>query len=85
MQRCMHAQALAGRVYRPHRPRATALYQCAARNAPELKAVGRFGRRVEENVIARFLACGDPWHGFARIYCDQCRHTCILAFFCKER
>jgi hypothetical protein len=50
-----------------------------------LRAGGRFGRRVEENVIGRFLACGDPQHGFARIYCDQCRHACILAFSCKAR
>ena len=33
----------------------------------------------------RFLACGDPQHGFARIYCDHCRHACILAFSCKAR
>jgi hypothetical protein len=50
-----------------------------------LKAGGRFGRRVEENVIGRFLACGDPQHGFARIYCRQCRYACILAFSCKAR
>jgi hypothetical protein len=75
----------AGRVYRPRKPRATALYQCAARHAPELRTGGRFGRRVEENVIERFLACGDPQHGFARIYCDHCRHGFILAFSCKAR
>ena len=63
----------------------SALYQCAARHAPELKAGGRFGRRVEENVIERFLECGDPHHGFARLYCAQCRHGCILAFSCKAR
>jgi len=34
----MHApQTSAGRVYRPRKPRATALYQCAARHAPELR------------------------------------------------
>ena len=86
MQGCTHApQASAGRVYRPRQPRATALYQCAARHAPELRTGGRFGRRVEENVIGRFLACGDPQHGFARIYCDHCRYGCILAFSCKAR
>ena len=86
MQGCTHAtQTFAGRVYRPRKPRASALYQCATRHAPELRAGGRFGRRVEENVIGRFLACGDPQHGFARIYCDQCRHACILAFSCKAR
>jgi len=44
----MHApQTSAGRVYRPRKRRASALYQCAARHAPELKANSRFGRRVE--------------------------------------
>jgi transposase-like protein len=42
-------------------------------------------RRVEENVIERFLACSDPQQGFARIYCDHCRHGFILAFSCKAR
>ena len=55
------------------------------RHAIELRLEGGFRRRVEENVIGRFLACGDPQHGFARIYCDHCRHACILAFSCKAR
>jgi len=57
----------------------------SADHAPELKTSGRFGRRVEENVIERFLACGDPQHGFARIDGDKCRYACILAFSCKAR
>jgi hypothetical protein len=85
MQGCAHAPQSGGRVYRPRNSRATALYKCAARHAPELKAGGRFGRHVEENVIARYLACGDPQHGFARIRCGQCRYACILAFSCKAR
>jgi len=85
MQGCTHAPQSAGRLYRPRKPRASTLYQCATRHAAELRAGGRFGRRVEENVIGRFLACGDPQHGFARIYCDQCQHGFILAFSCKAR
>jgi len=38
MQECMHAP----RVYRPRKPRETALYRCATRHAPELKADGAF-------------------------------------------
>jgi hypothetical protein len=84
MEGCMHAtQTSAVRVYRPRKPRTTALYRCAAAHAPELKAGGRYGRRVEEKIIERFLACGDPQHGFARICCGQCRYACILAFSCK--
>ncbi|HEY5636504.1 MAG TPA: transposase [Burkholderiales bacterium] len=54
-------------------------------HASALKSADRLRRHVEENVIERFLECGDPHHGFARIYCDRCRHTCILAFSCKAR
>lgn len=86
MPECGHApRSIRGGVYRPRKPRASALYQCAARHASELKAAGRFARRVEESVIERFLECGDPQHGFARIQCSQCRHACILAFSCKAR
>ncbi len=42
-------------------------------------------RRVEQNVIDRFLKCGDPHHGFARLRCGDCGHSCILAFSCKAR
>ena len=28
---------------------------------------------------------GDPHHGFARVYCPQCRHDYLLAFSCKAR
>jgi hypothetical protein len=40
---------------------------------------------VEDEVIDRFLECGDPHHGFARIYCDACGHDILLAFSCKTR
>jgi hypothetical protein len=40
---------------------------------------------VEERTIERFLRCGDPHHGFARIYCDACGHDYLLAFSCKSR
>jgi len=42
-------------------------------------------RAVEERTIERFLQCGDPHHGFARIYCDACGHDILLAFSCKTR
>ena len=64
---------------------AIAVLPGAARHAPELRASDGFRRRVEENVVGRFLECGDPQYGFARIYCDQCRHGFILAFSCKAR
>ncbi len=36
--------------------------------------------------VARITSgCGDPHHGFARIYCPECRHDYLLAFSCKAR
>jgi len=35
------------------------------------------------DVLARFLACGDLHHGFARVHCDTCGHEYLLAFSCK--
>jgi hypothetical protein len=72
-------------VYRPRNPRASPLWQCAQRHCGELREAGRFQRAVEERTIERFIECGDPHHGFARIYCDACGHDYLLAFSCKTR
>ncbi len=32
-----------------------------------------------------FLNCGLLCHGAARLYCDQCRHSCLVAYSCKKR
>ena len=74
-----------GGVYRPRKPRASPLYQSAEGHVGELRSEGRLRRLVEEKVISRFLQCGDPHHGFARVYCPQCRHDYLLAFSCKAR
>lgn len=34
-------------------------------------------------VLARYLACGDLHHGFARVRCDDCGQEYLLAFSCK--
>ncbi|MSQ53215.1 MAG: hypothetical protein EXR28_15160 [Betaproteobacteria bacterium] len=72
-------------AYRPRKPRSSPLYQCAQRHVGELRTEGRLQRLSEEKVISRFLKCGDPHHGFARVYCPQCRHDYLLAFSCKAR
>ena len=85
MQECAHRPPRTDKTYRPRKPRNSALYKCVQRHAAELKSANRLRRRVEENVIGRFLECGDPHHGFARLRCDRCRHDRILAFSCKAR
>jgi hypothetical protein len=42
-------------------------------------------RAVEENVLERFLECGDLHCGFARIRCGGCGYDLLLAFSCKAR
>jgi transposase-like zinc-binding protein len=76
---------LAGGVYRPRNPRASPLWQCAKRHGAELRASGRLRRALEAQVVERFIRCGDPHHGFARIYCDACGHDYLLAYSCKTR
>ncbi len=74
-----------GGQYRPRRPRASPLWQCAKRHARELHAAGRSRRALESRVIERCIECGDPHYGFARIYCDACGHDYLLAYLCKTR
>jgi hypothetical protein len=72
-------------IYRARRPRASPLWQCVRRHLPELRASGRVRRAVERSVLERFLDCGDPHQGFARIRCSGCGQDLLLAFSCKTR
>jgi hypothetical protein len=65
-------------IYRPRKPRASPLWQCVSRHLPELRAAGRVRHAVEENVLERFLECGDLHRGFARIRCGGCGHDLRL-------
>ncbi len=67
---CRDASAPSAGAYRPRNPRASPLYHCVARHAGELRAAGRLERAVEKQAIERFVECGDPHFGFARIRCD---------------
>lgn len=82
---CRGTTSPGGGLYRPRNPRGSPLWQCARRHAGELRESGRIRRPVEQQVIERFIACGDPHQGFARIYCDACRHEFLLAYSCKTR
>ena len=35
--------------------------------------------------IERFIVCGDPHEGFARSYCDTCRHEFLPAYSCHPK
>lgn len=44
-----------------------------------------FWRPYLQEVIDRYLDCGDPHHGFTRLKCRDCHHEYLLAFSCKRR
>jgi hypothetical protein len=69
-----------GGIYRPRNHRASPLYQCVTHHYDELEAGGHFTRSVEEQVLSRFIDCGNLHQGFARVYCDNCGHDYLLAF-----
>ncbi len=80
MALCKEACNITGGIYRPRNPRASPLYQCVVQHYEELEGGGHFSRPVEEQVLTRFLDCGDLHQGFACIYCDNCGHDYLLAY-----
>jgi len=42
-------------------------------------------RSVTERVVEKFMDCGNPMNGFARIRCSECGHERLLPFTCKCR
>jgi len=79
--------------YKPRNPKASALYQCVQAHFVNFEAAYPtryqeqygFFRPVISRVVEKFLTCGDPTKGFARVRCDTCRHEYLLAFSCKGR
>ena len=78
-------------VYERRRPEETTLYQVVADNLATL--YGRGGRRgardrapaVREKGAGGYLDCGLLCRGFARLRCDGCEETRLVAFSCKGR
>jgi hypothetical protein len=81
------------RVYRPRKARESPLFQLVERHLEELLRVWptRFARQrgplrpVVERVLREFLRCGLLEHGFARIWCGECRRSVLVAFSCRGR
>jgi hypothetical protein len=42
-------------------------------------------RPVVERVLREFLKCGLLEHGFARLWCSECRRSVLVAFSCRGR
>ena len=79
--------------YKPRKPRKNSFYNLIEAHHEELKGVWEesyepkygFWRPYVMNVIYRYLDCGDPHFGFARVRCSECRHEFLLPFSCKRR
>lgn len=79
--------------YRPRNPRSTPLWKLSEtlyerlRGEWEDRFEARFGfwRGLADEAVARYLDCGIPELGFARLRCDSCRRERLLAFSCRTR
>jgi hypothetical protein len=86
------APAVSG-VYRPRHPERTVLYRLMFHHFERFlaeyeerfeKEYGYF-RPIVKEVVERYLDCGNPKRGFARIRCPRCRTEHLLTFSCKTR
>lgn len=86
-------QKYLGNVYTPRRPTETALYQLVYEYRTEFEYrwddlfQHKYGilRKAVLDAFDAYLNCGTFAHGCARICCDYCNHSELLAFSCKRR
>lgn len=80
-------------VYRPRHPERTVLYRVLFHYFDRFLAEyeGRFEkeygffRPIIKDVVERYLDCGNPRCGFARIRCPDCGEERLLMFSCRTR
>ena len=78
--------------YRRRTPEQTQLYRVVYHGRDELPRVWeeRFQETygvLRDEVLTTFdeyLNCGLLAHGAARVYCDTCKHSLLVAFSCNE-
>jgi ribosomal protein S27E len=81
------------RIYRPRHPERTVLYRVLFHHFEQflIEYERRFEREygyfrpVVREVVERYLDCGNPRSGFARIRCPDCHGEHLLTFSCKTR
>ena len=88
------ARTLAGAapgVYRRHRPETTALYEVVRDNLETLYGTigdGAIAVRIAKHArkeLEAYLDCGLLRRGFARLRCQGCGESRLVAFSCKGR
>ena len=85
--------SLPAAVYRPRNPQDSDYYRCVEDYFETFVRIYDehfsrqygFWRPYVEQVIYRYLDCGDLHNGFARVKCKDCGHEYLLAFSCKRR
>ena len=85
--------SLPAAIYRPRNPQSSDYYRCVEDCFETFVGIYDdhfsrqygFWRPYIEKVIYRYLDCGDPHNGFARVKCIDCGHEYLLAFSCKRR
>jgi transposase-like zinc-binding protein len=84
-------QALAPGVYRRQRPETTALYEVVRDNLETLYGTigdGAIAVRIPKHArreLEAYLDCGLLCRGFARLRCQGCGESRLVAFSCKGR
>jgi hypothetical protein len=79
--------------YRRRTPEASVLYQIVHHSRDDLqfqweeRFQHQYGCLRDEVVKTydEYLNCGILAHGAARVYCDGCKHSLLIAFSCKRR
>lgn len=79
--------------YRPRQPEESPLYRIVYHGRDELPRVweerfqATYGVLRDEvlETFDEYLNCGLLQHGAARVYCDTCKHSLLVAFSCKKR
>jgi len=80
-------------VYRPRHPERTVLYRVLfhyfdrflAQYETRFEKEYGFLRPIIKDVVERYLDCGNPRCGFARIRCPDCHAEHLLMFSCRTR
>ena len=80
-------------VYRPRHPERTVLYRVLFHHFDRFLAEyeGRFEREygffrpIVREVVEKYLDCGNPRSGFARIRCPDCAEERLVMFSCRTR
>lgn len=78
--------------YIPRQPKSTPLFRLLDSHYEEFKNIydtrftKRYGywRSITDEVVEKYLRCGDPHYGFARIKCKECGAEYLRAFSCKK-